>query len=235
MSTRLQSADQVRYVLEQIGIQITDAVGDKIGKEAKEGPEEKRRQYPAASYLGQIERNAIYLREGTMSLMMAMVDYLHFGRPLLSASEKLDFVNMTRVVRPQQTTLLHLNYIENGCAGCEVHDEHAPYARLREMVVAGDLPAYTEEMEFSYIYYQGTNMMAQYYLGSLLENHQLARSASSIAPQELFGVVQERVFLRTDLCLGNVQLVASPEVQEFFEQQASFQKAKQKKWWQIWK
>lgn len=225
----------MRGLLEEIGVQITDAFGNKIAKEAKEGPEEKRRQYPAASYLDQIERNAIYLREGTVSLMMAMVEYLHSGDPILPPERILDFVNMTRVVRPQQTTLLHLNFIRNGCVGCEVHDEHAPYAQLRKMIVAGDFSAYREEMEFSYVYYQGTSMMSQYYLGTLLEHHYFARSASGIAPQELFAVVQERVYLRTDVCLGNVKLVIPPAMQALLQKEAISPQGKKKKGWQFWR
>lgn len=235
MSTHFQSPDQVRWLLEEIGVQITEAFGDKIAKEAKEGPEEKRRQYPAASYLDQIERNAIYLREGTVSLMIAMADYLRSGSPMLPPDKILDFVNMTRVVRPQQTTLLHLNFIRNGCAGCEVHDEHAPYAQLRKMIVAGDFAAYTEEMEFSYVYYQGTNMMSQHYLATLVQHQQFAGSASGIAPQQLFDVVQERVFLRTDVCLGNVKLVIPPDMQALLQKEAISPQGKKKKGWQFWR
>ena len=56
-------------------------------------------------------------------------------------------------------------------------------------------------------------------------------------PQNLDEISEDPryVFLRTDICLGNIQLVASPEVQEFLQQQVSAQKAEPKKWWEFWK
>jgi hypothetical protein len=235
-----QSVDQVRLLLEQIGVGIEQMLGTQIRKTATEGPEMKRREYPAEAYHDQIEKNAIYLREAMVSLNAAIVEYLKHGQPLLRPDQIDEFVTYTRVTRSRQVTLLHLNYIRHGCTGCQVHAEHGPYAKLRQMVQDSDWPRYLEEMEFSYVYYQAASMMAANYLAQLLNQHNLAASARAIPPEELAGVVQERVFLRTDVCLGNFHLEVPPDLQNALKSQASKpepspEESSEKKWWQVWK
>jgi hypothetical protein len=137
-----QSADEVRFLLEQIRNAMPPGLHDQIRTVAIEGPEKKRREYPPSAYLDQIERNAIYLFEGVKAVSAAIVRYLMYGEPILNMDQINPFVTHTSIVGPQQTTLLHVNYLRYGCTGCAVHQEHERYAEYRTLRQAGDLTKY---------------------------------------------------------------------------------------------
>jgi len=219
MNGHFESAGQVRLLFDQVRNQMPPEVDDQIRSMAKEGPELKRQQYSGGAYLDQVEKNAVYLREGTMAVNAAITEYLMHGQPILSPEEIPAFLTYTRVTRPQQTVLLHLNFIRNGCSGCDVHDEHGPYAAFRQLLLTGDSARYIDEMEFSYVYFQASCLVAQQFLVAMLSNYGLAGCARLISAWELAEVVQERVFRWTDVCLGNIQPVAPQETQFLQRQQ----------------
>jgi len=231
MQQCFQSVGELRLLLEQIGIEIHEMLGDHIKKTAEEGPTEKRKNYPAASYQDQIERNAVYLHESTLSLIAAIVDYLRSGRPLLRTPDQINaFVAQTRINRAQQVTLLHVSYIRYGCAGCGVHAEHAEYATLRRMVEAQDLATYIDQIEFDYVFYQASMMIAANYLATLLNHHELAGCARMLSSEKVRKVVVERLFLRTHGILDNIAWESAQQPQAVSKPMGD-QEAKRKKGW----
>ena len=232
MSTRFESPDQLRWLLEKIGIEIHEMLGDHIRKTAQDGPEDKRRSYPPESYQDQIERNFVYLHQGTLSLTAAIVEYLRNGQPLLKTADQINqFVAQTQILRPQEVTLLHVNYIRYGCSGCSAHAEHAPYAKVRSMVESRDLATYMDEIEFSYVYYQASMMTAANYLAALLNHHDLAGCARLLSSGEVKQVVQERLHLRTNMILDN--FTTEPPQQQAAPKRVPDEKHKSKKGWRL--
>lgn len=165
---------------------------------------EKKRNFSGDAYVQQIEKNAIYLREGTQALILAMVKFMWKGEPRLRPQKVADFVNATRIIAAQQSMPYHLAYLQKGCVTCPVHDEHRFYQGWRNMRLAGDRSAYLNEMEFSYKFYQATYVVAQLFLDTLLRNRQYAKAAKEMSPSELFESIEERVELWSNIMTGNV-------------------------------
>jgi tetratricopeptide (TPR) repeat protein len=188
-----QEARQVRLLFDQYGKEIAAKLGNQIKSTADQWLIEKQQFYKGEAYLDQIEKNAVYLEEGTLAVNLAIAQYLFQGEPVLGSDEISDFVLYTRVTQSQQTTPFHLNFIRSGCIGCPVHDQHSRYVGWRNMRLSGDWSQYMDELEFSCKYYQATYLMSQQYLTAFLQNHELAGSARYISPQELIEVVNQCV------------------------------------------
>ena len=138
--------------------------------------------------------------------------YLHVGIPILTDEMIGDFVNDVRITRPQETTLLHLGFVRNGCSGCSVHNEHFRYASLREIRKSDSKRKYITRLEQGCRYAQATYLWSQMCLAAMLENHKLAGACRYISVDKIKKGVQERIEIWGEVCLGA-----------------------EKKWWQFWK
>jgi hypothetical protein len=236
MNTIYHSAGEIRFLFEQIRNSIPPEIHGQTRATAMEGPELKRKQYPSSAYVDQIEKNAVYLYEVTMTINAAIIEYLSQGRPILPREQVPAFVKDTAIMRPQQTMLLHLNFIRHGCSGCQVHEEHTRYIPFPKLLLAGDLANYMKEMEYAYVYFQASCIATQQCLTVLLQNHNLAGSGQLISLAELVEVVEERIFMWTGLCLAG-HLSGGPADASRSHQPPACSPDRQqtKSWWQIWK
>jgi hypothetical protein len=198
---------QVRLLFDRCGSDVIYKNRDQIKSIAEEFVRQKQQEFRGDAYLDQIEKNAIYLREGTYALNRAIVRYLSQGEPILRPEEVADFVLQTRVLQPKQTTIHHLSFLREGCTGCPVHNDHSPYEALRQMRLSGDWSKYIDELEFCCKYFQASYVVSQLYLTAFLDNHELAGSAGQIPPHKLEEVVNAHVLLWSNLCLDNVRVL----------------------------
>jgi hypothetical protein len=196
---------QVRLLLDQCGNEIFTKVGEQINSFCSRWLAEKQQSYRGDGYLEQLEKNVIYLQEGTRAVVQAIAHYLFTGEPLLRPEEIQEFDLSVRTTRSLLTTPYHLAYLRNDCTGCPVHDEHYRYLGLRKMRVCGDLVKYIDELEFCCRYFQATYMIGQNYLMAFLNDHALAGSTQLIPDEELMQIINERVTLWANICIGNVQ------------------------------
>lgn len=217
----LRSAGEVRGFIEMIFVQLDDMVGDSVSSQVYEGLEDKQRSFNGPAYLDQIEKNAIYLAEGSRALGAAIAHYLCVGEPLLPPEHVGHFVFTTATIQAQHATLLHANYLRTGvCSGCQVHSEHHRYSEWRDLRQSGDWSKYTEEMEFSYVFNQSLFITGKTLLTALLLNHQAAGVARWVPPAEVLGVVRERIEVHSNLWSMKVNLDV-PGLREQDSEQAS--------------
>ncbi len=193
---------------------------------AEEFVQKKRKDYQGNDYVVQIEKNAIYLSEGTLAVNSAMLKYLVYGEPLLRPNEVDSFVNATRLMQSQNTTPFHLAYLRENCDGCLVHSEHARYESWYTLRRAGDPTKYIDELEFSCKYYQATYVLSQHFLSSLLLNHSLAGGARNLPLHDVASVIAERVYTWIGILLGNTRTASANELKVLLPNQDGFSNAK---------
>jgi hypothetical protein len=247
MSVIFRNADQVRLFFDQWGNNLSLSLGDQLQASVKGFLSQKQQQYSGSAYLDQLEKNVIYLCEGTHNINLAMATYLVQGKPLLDPSAIPPFVEFIRIEQAQKAMPFHWNFVHEGCNSCLVHNDHQKYMALRCLRLAGMGEGYLEELEFSYQYFQATYMVSQNYLSAFLQNHEFASCARLIPFPEAEIVVNERVRLWSEMGMGYRQgYVGDVPAPEWFAQQSQVEKTKsttvaqqpskrsKKEWWKFW-
>jgi len=211
MGTRFREEGQVRLLFDQYANAMVDSVVE-AGNKAKEYILEKRRDHRGDAYLDQLEKNSIYLSEGTYALCVAIAQYLAAGTPRLSQNQIMSYVLQTRMTQPQQSTPYHLNFLRQGCAGCPVHKDHGRYAELRELRLSGNQSEYLNELELACKYGQASFTLSQLFLAAFLQDHSLAASAKDIRIPNLLDVALERVGNWTHITIVGYQMRQSQQL-----------------------
>jgi hypothetical protein len=193
---------ELRVLFDYVANATIEQQGNKIKLVAEEYIQKKRQDYHGSDYLDQIEKNAIYLSEGTLAVSAAILKFLADGRPTLRAEEVNHFVLETRLTHAQEATPFHLKYLRDDCDECPVHSGHLRYQNWRKLRSSGDQSKYIDELEYSCKYYQATYVLAQQFLSSFLLNPGLAGSARQISRDDIAAVIGERIYLWVDLSLA---------------------------------
>jgi len=207
---------QIRYLFEMLALELEkqhgyEQISSTVRTTALEWLAEKQRDYKGDAYLDQIERNAVYLGEGTSAVSFASAVYLCEGQPILRSQDEIfHFVFETRTEMPQAIMPFQVNFIRFGCNGCPVHDQHQRWAGLQRLRRMANRADYIEELEFSCIYYQMTYLVGQSFLSTLLANYDLAGIAAMIPLDQVFTVTEQCVRMRTDLWGGLKRLTSLP-------------------------
>lgn len=210
MQALFEDIAQIRTFFDKTG-NVLSQRGDQelLRSEVNRYFQTKKQQYAGKAYLDQIEKNAIYLREGTRDMSLEIATYLHKGKPKLKPQDIRKYLDGLKPTRAQSVVPHHLNYLHGTCRGCKVHREHDEYLSLRDLYLNGELAQYLDEIEFCYQHYQATYIYARWMLAGFLENPQYAGAAKRIQLSELATVSEERVMLWARLLMGYIQLGAA--------------------------
>lgn len=196
-------AIKVRWLFDKYGKDIYLNASDQINSVVEKALLEKKQRYSGKSYLEQLEKNVVYLSEGSTQVQIGIIEYLINGQPILNPDDIFSFVRGKGM--SHQTAQYHWEFVQNGCKGCPVHDQHGNYERLRNFRLSGDWADYLEELKYLYTYNQTTFMVSQNFFIGFLHNQQLAGCASHILQQEVVDALIHGIGIWTNVCLGYIE------------------------------
>lgn len=178
----------------------------------------KYQQHSGSELLASLERNAIYLAEGTKGLKSAVTQYLTGGEPILEPEQIADYINYVRVNSGRQNVDEFLAYMRSDVSEQQLREgawmfgldssffaRLADYRQWRQLRATDDLMKWMDEMEFSCKFFQAQYLTAQHYLSVLLFHHQFAGCAQLLGPSLVYQEVDKYVTFTANLAIGNVK------------------------------
>jgi|MTBAKSStandDraft_1061840.scaffolds.fasta_scaffold06877_4 hypothetical protein len=188
--------------------QIFDAIGgySKFGQLTETWLASKKLNYSGSSYHEQIEKNAVYLIEGSSCLRGAITKYLIAGEPRLQESQIQSYIDQVSIQAPLQLSPDLVSYIRGYLAERPMTVSNWDWDKLRHMRQSISPSEYLQELELlCRIFQTASNLTTQVLRLFIHPANSMAGVAANLQLYELNDVLQQRFYFWANVCIGNIK------------------------------
>lgn len=197
MKRKLHSQDQVRLLFEQIALNFEEDSAPSVNLDnCLLSLIDIQKSYEGRDYIEQLQNTTVLLNEFVSLTTMCIASYLcgeqGFTR-VFQNSEVLSLVQTIITPQARDSEICQLNYIRNGCNGCEYHYRHECYEKIRSIRNSSNLLDYRLDLEFSIVYSQYHYLLVRYFLQNILTNKNLSGITSHITPSTIAEILDQSI------------------------------------------